>query len=420
MATGEMTGSEVLLQDEAAGTCRGFVEVGFSRPARILVHAGSPAATGAARLLLAALDRALRGLGGRHPQRIPCFGQLREDCKAGHESHTLNLLVWVGDGAEPDPAEDQYVSGWLAAGGERHAVAVVPHEADLYDAVPPALGSLRVIGWDGDADRAALDVIGIAAPDAGERRVFISYSHRDGTELALAVHAALTAARFSCFFDAFDLDPGVDFAARIEHELMEAAFLVLIETPAALGSAYVIEEELKFAWTHRLGAVSVRPVDSTARPLPQFAGWRWEVPAREPGDPALDAAQAVDLSDFVAVRHARTITRRRWALEASLRAMLRLRGVRAGRVGAFPGGLRVDAGGTSQYVSLRPRPAHLTDMHAAARQAPAGAPAAMVSATPRGRREREALAWLAAEAPVSHHDEGLMGPLATVLANGEL
>ena len=421
MTTGPSTGSEVLLQDEVARTCKGFVEVGFSRPARILVHSGgSVAARANAAQLVEGLDRVLRGLGAGRPHSPPCGGELFPTCMAADEPHTLNLLVWVGDGTEPEAAEDEYVRRWLAAAGDRFAVAVVPHGADLYNAIPPALGRLQVIGWDGDADRAALDVIGVATPDSADRRVFIAYGHRDGAELALAVHAALTTARFSVFLDAFDLDPGVDFSERIEHELMERALLVLIETPAALASRYVIQEEVKFALTHRLGIVSVRPADSLAVALPQFVGWRWEVPRRRPGGPALEAAAAAELSTFIADRHARTITRRRWALEATLRAWLHHHRLDPRRVSGFPGGLRVDAVGASQYVSLRPRPAHLVDMHAAFRQTPAGDSAAMVSATPRGRPEREALSWLGTESSVSHHDEGKLGSLAAVLARGGL
>jgi hypothetical protein len=419
MAVGPRTGSEVLLQDEATRTCRGFVEVGFSRPARILVRSGSPAADAYAAQLVEALDRALHGLGAGSPH-LPCLGGLVDGCKAGREPHTLNLLVWVGDESEPGGDEDDYVRRWLASEGERFAVGVVPDAADKYNAIPPALRQLQVTGWDGDADRAALDVIGIATPDSADRRVFISYSHKDGTELALEVNKVLTGARFTTFFDAFDLDPGVDFGERIKHELADKAFLVLIETPGALASSYVIKEELKFAWTQRLGTVSVRPVDSPVAPFGQFIGSRWDVPKRQPGGPVLEPATAADLGTFLVDRHARTITYRRRLIEASLRAWLRFRGVGPSQVSGFPGGLRVDAGEASQYVSLRPRPASLADMHAAFRHAAERGPAAMVSATPRGRPEREALAWLGEESPVSHHDEAWLGRLATVLAQGGL
>jgi len=103
-----------------------------------------------------------------------------------------------------------------------------------------------------------------------------------------------------------------------------------------------------------------------------------------------------------------------------LRAWLRFRRVPQSQVAGFPGGLRVDASGASQYVSLRPRPASLVDMHAAFRQAAGRGPAAMVSSTPPGRPEREALAWLGEESPVSHRDEAWLGRLATVLAQGGL
>ena len=96
MTTGPSTGSEVLLQDEVARTCKGFVEVGFSRPARILVHSGgSVAARANAAQLVEGLDRVLRGLGAGRPHSPPCGGELFPTCMAADEPHTLNLLVWV-------------------------------------------------------------------------------------------------------------------------------------------------------------------------------------------------------------------------------------------------------------------------------------------------------------------------------------
>ena len=418
MTTGAITGSEVVLQSEAARTCEGYVELGLPQPVRILVRSGATAAGASAGQLVEALDRAFSGLGVKLPTGPLCRVSLRPNCLARNEEQTLNLLVWVGDGTPPGSAEEAYVSDWLASGPQAAAVAVVPEGAPAYEAVPEALAASQVIWWSGDAERAALDVVGIAAPDSGERRVFVSYSHQDGVELAHEVHAVLTRARFSVFLDSFDLDPAVDFAERIEHELVEKAFLVLIETPGALRSRYVIDQELGFARMHRLGVASVRPASSAAPPLPGFAGWRWNLPPGKAGGGGLDRAATADLERFLLARHAAAISRRRWALEAGLRAALHRRGVRRAAVSSFPGGLRIDAAPTPAYVSLRPRPAALTDMHAAFRQTPGGARGLMVSATPRGVAERGALSWLGRESTIPHHDEGRLLTLARELSEG--
>lgn len=423
--TGSAAGSDVLVQSLGARTCQGFKDVGVSRPARILVRKGADESAKSADELTAALIAALgwlgRPVGG---SEMPCHGLLQSECMAMGEARTLNLLAWVGSGEEPGSAEDRAVADWLESRPDAAAVAVVPAGSNPDRAVPPRLRDRQVIWWDGNSARAALDVIAAAQVDAAERRIFVSYSHADGMALAHAVFRTLSEARFAVFLDAFALAPGGDFAERIEHELLDKAFLILIETPRAVASPWV-QREIAFARQHRLGIASVSP--GAGAPRLAGIGWarRWTLRPGGldescPDGPALIGAAAAELRDFVVLRHAEAILRRRRVLDLGLRAALRRAGVSGAAVDGVPGGLEVDAGGRRWDVSLRPRPASLIDMHTASRQTPPGHGGVMVSATPRGRPERDALDWLAAESGIPHWDEGRLLSLAQRLAAGTL
>jgi hypothetical protein len=69
---------------------------------------------------------------------------------------------------------------------------------------------------------------------------------------------------------------------------------------------------------------------------------------------------------------------------------------------------------------LSPRPATLIDMHALARRTRARQRGVVVSATPIGRPEREALQWLSVTTPAAHWDEGRLLALADALVAGRL
>jgi TIR domain-containing protein len=416
------SGCDVLLQSQGRGACQGFVDVGVHRPLRVLVREGSEGAAMRERELVGALAEVLRQMGREaNGSAPPCRGRLRSPCVAAGEPGTFNLLAWIASTQPPGPEAEQVAKKWVGR-ANAGAVAIVPEGVDPDLVLPPALRRFHVIRFRGRPWDTALEVLAAGRAEDSERRVFISYSHADGVDEAHAVLHALAEARFSVFLDAFGLAPGSDFEERLRHQLMDKAFLVLIETPRAIASEWV-GRELSFARQHRLGIVSVHPEASEAT-LPQvFPAQRWSLPAgaleRRAGSAALKPGAADDLREFVTLRHEMTILRRRYELERGLRAALAAVGVSGRSVRRTVGGLEVDTARRRWSVSLRPRPASLLDMHAAARQAPPRRPV-MVSATPQGQPEREALAWLAESSGVAHCDEGLLLPLARGIAKGRV
>jgi TIR domain-containing protein len=409
-------GCDLLVQSELDRRCRGFTHLAPPRPARILLRPGSQAAHATTHELTDALVAEVSSIGRAFPSgSIPCHSELQAPCLARDEPQTLNLLVWVGTSSHPEPAEEQAVGEWLDQRPDALAVAVLPPDADPDVATPLRLRHLHAIRSGPRSRQAALEVLALAGVDAAERRVFVSYSHADGIELAHAVVQALMPARFEVFLDSFTLTPGVDFGERIEHELLGKAFLVLIETPGAIASDWV-DRELAFARRNRLGIASVWRGPPDPRLEGIGAKRRWLLPKgallKSGGGPSLRESAATDLRDFVSRHHALTIAHRRRVIDEDLRKALHRVGLGSGAVRPMPGGLEVETRSGRYDISLRPRPAELLDMHEADLRTGSGNAGVMVSATPRGTREREALAWLSRRTGIVHWDEGKLRALA--------
>ena len=77
-----------------------------------------------------------------------------------------------------------------------------------------------------------------------ERRAFVSYAHHDGQALAAEVFGALAESRFAVYLDRFRTTPSTDFVERIDDELRDKAMVVVVETPGAIASTWVLQEIL--------------------------------------------------------------------------------------------------------------------------------------------------------------------------------
>lgn len=402
----------VLVQSQRDHTCAGFSVVGVERPVRVLVAGDAPYEE---RALVSSLELALRNLSAAGGPRLPPCSGTYFSCRADGEAGTRNFLAWVGSDGPPTAESTELVSDWLGGGG-REAVALLPPHAAHDEALPDELRPLQTIRWDGRADEAASQVLAAAGVLDPDYRLFVSYSHEDGTELAHALFAFLSRLRFQVFLDAFSLAPGRDFAERIEHELLDRSFLLLVESPAADTSGW-IKREVKFARSHRLGLAAVNLDGSSPRAPGIGDARRIAVDSSDVNDSALDPAIARRVGQFIVERHGESMLHRREVLDVGLRAALGREGVPGGDVRPMAGGLEVDAGGR-YAVSLFPRPAGLLDMNAADRRAASGYEPVAVSATPRGAPERSALEWL--DDKVRHHDEGRLLTLARQIRDGTL
>lgn len=139
---------------------------------------------------------------------------------------------------------------------QANGVVVVPvvRAPDVFsDAVLPALlAPTQGIRWTGSGHEVAdylLRAVGLAEED---RRVFISYGRRDTDAIARQLHTRLTERGFDVFLDRFSLKPGDDWSLRLDAELADKSFVLVLESDAAAESRWV-QHEVVYALKNHLG-----------------------------------------------------------------------------------------------------------------------------------------------------------------------
>ena len=75
-------------------------------------------------------------------------------------------------------------------------------------------------------------------PPSEPSRVFISYAHRDGADLARRLQADLTAKGFDAWLDKQRLAGGVVWTTEIEAALDNAEFVLALLTPGSYSKRY--------------------------------------------------------------------------------------------------------------------------------------------------------------------------------------
>jgi hypothetical protein len=154
---------------------------------------------------------------------------------------------------------------------QRALVPVLPVCTQLrryQEQVPPSLWPVNGKAWSKGASPDALaalvlQLVGLADED---RRIFLSHRRFDGSVLAEQLRTALGDDRWDVFLDRFSVPPAVDFQKRLDRELADKAFVLLLETPQASGSDWV-EHEVAFALRHRLGLLSLAFPETTRAQL---------------------------------------------------------------------------------------------------------------------------------------------------------
>ena len=262
--------------------------------------------------------------------------------------------------------------GVLMADALAHQIPVLPlsrtsDPGAVSDKLPNLITRINAIDWDarrGEALAAILAMLGLTEP---ERRVFLSYFRNESTPLAVQMHTALAQARFDVFLDRFTVPPSVDFQKRLEEDLGDKAFLVLIESPG-LRTSHWVEHEIAYAHAHRIGILAVTlPGTADAELVPSIDEAfrvRLHVDDVQATSELTDAALR-RLLDRVEVAHARELRRRREQLIGSLRDKLFVDGCTCEPVGDWA--VLATAPGRRSAVFLitprRPRPEDLYALH---------------------------------------------------------
>jgi hypothetical protein len=110
--------------------------------------------------------------------------------------------------------------------------------------------------------KTATQVLKLLGLSEDDQRIFISYRQTDSARIADQLRTHLLNERWDVFLDRFSIPPGVDFQKRLDRELADKAFVVLLETPNTTDSEW-LEHEVAFALQRKLGLLAVTFPETT-------------------------------------------------------------------------------------------------------------------------------------------------------------
>jgi len=161
-----------------------------------------------------------------------------------------------------------------------------------------------------------------------ERRLFISYRQSDSRVISDQLHTSLVQSRFNVFLDRFSVAPGVDFRERIDDELSDKAFLLLLETRQAGASPWV-HHEIAYALANHIPVfvLTLPDVSSSQQVKNIDEAFRFGLSDKDIStDGKLTAKTISEIVERIEIEHARAIYRRREQILGSVTENLRLDG----------------------------------------------------------------------------------------------
>lgn len=241
------------------------------------------------------------------------------------------VVLTRGQGTESDEAVASAIGAAQAA-----MIPVLPvcsRLSNFTKQVPAALHPVNGRQWRAgeSAELLASEILRLVGLCEDDRRIFLSYRRTDGMALAEQLRQALIDARWDVFLDRFSVPPAVDFQARLDRELADKAFVLLVESPDASGSEWV-DHEISFALRHRMGLMGLTLPSTTATQLFPALDESWRLrlkPIELTGRPTSECLRASALAQVVAdieARHASALRLRKESVLADAARELSARG----------------------------------------------------------------------------------------------
>lgn len=384
--------------------CRGVVDAPVVIPARIQV-VSDDLAVDDARLLTNDIWAAVSPLG---TVTDACTGPSGLECWVTESPVSHNVLVAVFGPRPFDPALDAVVRQWLSQGFT--VVAVLSEDRDPQVALPSSLRSSVALRYRDSVTETTQEIVDLLLLGGEERRAFISYAHRDGSDLAVRLFDVLARRRFDVYLDRFRTAPSTDFVERIDDELRDKAMVVVVETPEAVVSTWVLHE-IMTARHRGHGLVALNIGGTLEHPL-IGAGRRLALPDFDE-----------DVVSAAIERHYRAaLLDQRRRRSSALQAALRWAAEGHPGVAVEPFGDRCDlVGGVSYSVLGAYRPAGVRQARRIAEVAVRSRRRPVVYC-PRPARSaaRDDLGWLDVETPVAVVPDGRLLRAATEMVGGRL
>ena len=197
-------------------------------------------------------------------------------------------------------------------------------QGSIREKLPAVIENINAADWDKESVTALLTLLGMLGLVEQERKVFLSYRRSESTQMALQLHTELVRRRFDVFLDRFALPPGEDFQKRLDEDLGDKAFVVLLESSDLRNSPWV-EHEITYAHSHRIDVLAIT-LPGVAEPnLVPVIDEAFRIRLSET-DCAADGQLTANTLGFILERielaHAKALRRRREQMLGSLRDQL--------------------------------------------------------------------------------------------------
>jgi len=251
-------------------------------------------------------------------------------------SATLDPVVVAYLGSK-DARADRSVIGQLQK-AEQQTFSILPivrGQDDISEVIPDSLRRLNAIRWNGMNARVAMTILEMFGIVERRRRLFLSYRRQETESLALQLCRALAERRFDVFLDRFSVPPGDDFPKRIDIELADKSFVLLLESRSAVGSPWV-QHEVSYALSHHISVLALTIPGTPPRSLFEVIDEAFRYRLRQ--EDFLNSGELREMAlkailDQIELRCARQIRRRRTQLLGSLNDWLFEAGFHSCRIG---------------------------------------------------------------------------------------
>ena len=190
--------------------------------------------------------------------------------------------------------------------------------------LPATIENINAAVWELEDTAAPFTLLAMLGLVDQDRKVFLSYRQIESTQMAVQLHTELVRNRFDVFLDRFALPPGEDFQKRLDEDLGDKAFVVLLESADLYKSTWV-QHEIAYAHSHRIDILAITLPGVTRSQLVPAVDEAFRIRLNE-DDCAQDGRLATEtlrvILNRIDVAHAKALRRRREQLLGSLRDQL--------------------------------------------------------------------------------------------------
>ena len=249
------------------------------------------------------------------------------------EAPIPQVVAYLGD---DEGVKDKKLSE-LFENAIKQNVSILPIVEQQYadgitDFLPKSISHINAAIWRGNGGGVAATLLEMLGLGETERKLFISYKRNETSELAEQLHTALVQRRFEVFLDRFAVEPGVDFQRRLDEELGDKAFVLVLESHGLRDSPWV-RHEISFAHARRIEMLALTlPGTGAKRQVPTIDNaFRRELQDNDLSDEGvLVQTKLENVMEEVELAHARALRRRREQILGSVTEKLILDGCSCG------------------------------------------------------------------------------------------